>query len=423
MAALSAPLEVRGCIRVPGDKSISHRALIISAIAGGKSEIRGLLESADIRSTTNALRALGVRIESEKDAVVVHGGTLVNSGETLNCGNSGTTARLLAGLVAGAGLDATFTGDESLNRRPMQRVATPLESMGARVELSSQGGLPMRVRGGALRDIEWTSDIASAQVKSAVLLAGCVAGVRVSYSEPVLSRDHTERMLEARGAALVRSGTALVMNRGSKRLAPKDVSVPGDPSSAAFLAGLAAIARRSELTIERVCLNATRTGLFAVLQRMGAELAFDKVREEDGERVGDVRVRTSRLHGTTIGGDEVPSLIDEIPLLACLAAVADGETVISGAGELRVKESDRIAAVVAGLRGLGGDAEELADGMRVRGPAAALRGRVVTHGDHRIAMAFGVLSALPRCDIVMDDPACVEVSYPNYWRDLAHVRK
>lgn len=421
MVALTERLRVRGRVRVPGDKSISHRALIVSALSHGTSTVSGLLESADVRSTARALAALGVSIERGGGEVRVTG-LPVESGRTLDCGNSGTTVRLLSGVVAGVGLQATFTGDASLSRRPMRRVAAPLAGMGARVDPAAHGGLPMMVQGGKLRDLDWTADVASAQVKSAVLLAGCAASVGIRYKEPVLSRDHTERALAWRGAIVHREGTAVILEPTTE-LAAARVDVPGDPSSAAFLAGLAALAGEGDLSIQGVCLNPTRIAAFEVLRRMGAQVEYEEPRDESGEPVGDVRIRSGGLHGVTIGAAEIPALVDEIPLLACVAAVCEGETVITGAAELRVKESDRIASVVAGLRSIGVDAEELNDGLRVRGTARPLRGSIVTHGDHRIAMAFGVLSALPRSDIVMDDPACVDVSYPTFWRDVAHVRK
>lgn len=424
MAALSAPLVVRGTVRVPGDKSISHRALILSAIAEGTSRVRGLLDSADVRSTEGALRVLGVGIARNGDDVQVTGCGQALHGATfaLDCGNSGTTARLLAGVVAGSRADATFTGDASLSRRPMRRVAAPLEAMGARVRVAPHGGLPMRIRGGALRDLQWRSEVASAQVKGAALLAGCMSGARVDWDEPQRSRDHSERMLAARGATITCNGTRVSLDAGT-RLHALDVDVPGDPSSAAFLVGLAAIADAGELVLEDVCLNPTRTGAFEVLRRMGADITFERMREQGGEPVGDIRVRPAPLRGTTISAAEVPSLVDEIPLLACVAACAEGDTVVMGAAELRVKESDRIATVVEALRSSGADAHERPDGLHVRGPAGPLRGRVVTHGDHRIAMAFGVLGALARSDLVVDDAACVDVSYPQFWRDVANVRK
>jgi 3-phosphoshikimate 1-carboxyvinyltransferase len=416
-------MRVHGTVRVPGDKSISHRALMLAALGDGPSRISRILDSADVRSTAGVLRALGASIPELRDDFVVEGGGLRGlrppSGE-LDCGNSGTTTRLTAGIVAAYAFAATFVGDASLSRRPMRRVARPLEAMGARFDLPAHGGLPMTVRGGSLHDVEWVSEIASAQVKSALLLAGVVAGVRVTYDEPARSRDHTERMLRARGVDIRTDGTRVELAAGSS-LCGMDARVPGDPSSAAFFAAIAALADEGQLTLERVCVNDSRIGFLRVLRRMGASVSFPQDEVEGGEPVSDVVVSAGGLRGVVVGGDEVPSMIDELPMLACLATRADGETVITGAGELRVKESDRIAAVVSNLREIGADAEELADGMRIIGSDRPLRGRVATHGDHRLAMAFGVLGALPESEITVDDPACVDVSYPSFWRELSRV--
>jgi 3-phosphoshikimate 1-carboxyvinyltransferase len=268
-----------------------------------------------------------------------------------------------------------------------------------------------------LQQIEWTNDKASAQVKSAILLAGACAGVEVLVREPTRSRDHTERMLAARGADVWVHETAVLLHP-LQSLAPLDVAVPGDPSSAAFFAALAALATDGTLLMPDVCLNPTRTGFYFALARMGASVDVDDERTEGGETVGTLRVSPNALRGTSVSADDVPSMIDELPMLACLATRADGETVVRGAAELRVKESDRIAAVVGNLRSLGADADELPDGFVVRGSPAPLRGRVTTHGDHRLAMAFGVLGAVPGNEIVVDDPTCVDVSYPGFWSDL-----
>ena len=414
-------LRVGGTVRVPGDKSVSHRALMLAALAPGRSRVRGLLDSADVRSTAGALRALGARVPALGPDVVVEGGALAAPAVDLDCGNSGTSARLLAGVLAAQPFAGRFTGDASLSRRPMRRVATPLEAMGATVTFDGvDGRLPMRVAGGALRDTEWTSETASAQVKSAVLLAGVLAGVEVTVREPHKSRDHTERMLAARGVDVYVHDTAVLVPAG-QRLGPLDVVVPGDPSSAAFFAALAALAGQGELALPDVGLNATRTGFFFALSAMGARLLVDGERQEGGEAVGTVLAAPGGgLRGTTVGAAEVPAMVDELPLLACVAACADGDTVVGGAAELRVKESDRIAAVVAGLRAVGADADERPDGFVVhgRGPRA-LAGHVVTHGDHRLAMAFGVLGAVPGNAITVDDPGCVAVSYPGFWTDLA----
>ena len=417
-------LRVAGELTVPGDKSISHRALICAALADGTSEIRDILPSADVQSTAGVLRALGVSIPALAPVMQVTGAgrrSLAAPVADLDCGNSGTTARLMAGVVAGAGVSARFVGDSSLSRRPMRRVQRPLEAMGATVELPGHGGLPMHVRGGALESVEWTSDTPSAQVKSCVLLAALTAGVEATVREPSRSRDHTERMLASMGAEVWVNDDA-VMLFAEQALSPLELTVPGDPSSASFFAALAVLASDGELLARRVGMNETRNGFFAVLREMGAAIELENAVRASGEHVADLRIATGReLAGVTVGGAAIPTLIDELPLLACVAAYAEGETRVTGAAELRVKESDRIAAVVDNLRRLGADADELPDGFVVRGTRPRLRGMVTTHGDHRLAMAFGVLSAVPGNEIAIDDRACVAVSYPEFWADLARV--
>jgi 3-phosphoshikimate 1-carboxyvinyltransferase len=420
-----APLMVQGTIRAPGDKSISHRALIFAAMAEGTTRIREILPSADVHATAAALRAMGADIPALSEDFVVRGRGLaaLHSPESaFDCANSGTTTRLIAGLVAGlAGREARFEGDASLSRRPMQRIATPLSQMGARITFegaAGHDGLPMHVAGAALSDLRYVNAQASAQVKGALLLAGLASGVSVTVEEPTRSRDHSERMLLARGVHLEVSDHTVTLPAGQVVQAA-DVVVPSDPSSATFFAALAAMANEGVLRLENVCLNATRTGAFDVLRRMGALLTIEEAFEVGGELIGTVVVRPSPLVGTTIEGSEIPRCIDELPMLACLAARAEGTTYIRDAQELRVKESDRIKAVVANLRALGADAEEFPDGLRVTGSRAPLQGHVVTHGDHRLAMAFGILGALPGSRISIDDPGCVAVSYPTFWRDLA----
>ena len=415
--------RVDGSVRVPGDKSLSHRALMFAALADGESRILDILDSADVRSTASVLRALGAGVPELGAELRIRGVGLRGLRAPLvdlDCGNSGTTARLMAGIVAGGGVSARFTGDESLSRRPMRRIAAPLELMGGRVDLAPGGGLPMTIHGTRLRGVEWRSDVASAQVKGAVLLAAVVAGVEAAVVEPERSRDHTERMLAARGVDVRVEGTRVHVAAVTS-LRPCDAAVPGDPSSAAFFAGLAAAAGSGTIVLPGVGVNPTRTGAFAVLLRMGATIGFDARRDDGGEPTATLTVSPGGLRGVSIGGAEIPTLIDELPLLACIASRAEGETTITGAAELRVKESDRIAAVVANLRAVGVEASELPDGMRIVGSDRPLRGRVVTHGDHRIAMAFGVLGALRGNAIDVDDRACVAVSYPGFWDDLKRV--
>ena len=414
---------------MPGDKSISHRALIFSALGSGVSRIRGILESADVQSTAGVLRGLGIEIPALSADLSIRGRGLQGlrpPDAVLDCGNSGTTARLMAGVVAGSPFATRFVGDASLSRRPMRRVADPLRAMGARVELEGDGAtLPMTIHGGALSSVTWRTTTASAQTKSAILLAGLVGGVSVTVTEPVASRDHTERMLGALG---VRTESDSGQDGHRVRLHPVDslpagdVIVPGDPSSAAFFAALAALSDGGALTLPDVMMNPTRSGFFGALRAMGASIDEEPAGDTGpGERVATLRAAASELRGTIVGEAQVPTMIDELPLLACVAARASGETIITGAAELRVKESDRVTAVVGNLQALGVDAQELPDGMRIVGGRQPLRGIVRTHGDHRIAMAFGVLAALDGSAIVIDDPGCVAVSYPGFWEDLSRV--
>jgi 3-phosphoshikimate 1-carboxyvinyltransferase len=414
-------MKVGGTIRVPGDKSISHRALIFAALAEGASRIRDILPSADVHRTASVLGELGVPMPPLSNDITIAGrGPRALTAPTgdLDCGNSGTTTRLVAGVAAALPFTSRFVGDASLSRRPMRRIAKPLRAMGATVDVAPADGLPMTVTGGHLHGITWRSEAASAQVKSAILLAGLAAGVEVTVHEPARSRDHTERMLTALGATVDVLG-ATVRLVPADHLPPLRMRVPADPSSAAFLAALAVLATQGELTLPDVCLNPTRTGFYAALARMGANLALDEGESQGGEPVGTVIARPSSLTALELGRDDVPSMIDELPLVACLASRATGTTTIRGAEELRVKESDRIATVVANLRAVGVNADELPDGMCIEGSARPLRGRVQTHGDHRIAMAFGVLRALPNSEIDIDDTACVSVSYPGFWDDIA----
>jgi 3-phosphoshikimate 1-carboxyvinyltransferase len=418
-------MRVDGALRVPGDKSISHRSLMLGALGDGASRVRGVLRSLDVESTAEVLRALGARIPALGDEMVIEGGGLRGLRAPtvdLDCGNSGTTTRLMAGIIAGSPLSARLVGDASLSRRPMGRVARPLSAMGARFEFQGGGeGLPMTVHGGHLRGLTWPMESASAQVKSAILLAGLVADVPVEVVESAPTRDHTERMLLGRGVDVrIEDGVIALVPKAT--LAAADQLVPADPSSAAFFAALAAIADSGELALDDVCINPTRAGAFRVLRRMGAQLRYDDRRLAGGEEIARVVVSPATLRGTVIEGGEVPSLVDELPVLACVAACADGETRVTGAEELRVKESDRIRAIVENLRAVGAAAEELPDGFVVQGAGRRpFSGKVTTHGDHRIAMAFGVLGAIPGSEITIDDPACAAVSFPSFWEELARV--
>jgi len=353
-----AALKVSGTIRVPGDKSISHRSLILSSLANGESRIRGILDSEDVRSTADVLRALGAAIPPMTNDMRVNGIGLRGlraPRSALNCGNSGTTTRLIAGVVAAHPFSARFEGDASLSRRPMKRVAEPLTYMGARFEFEHGDGLPMTVQGVDLRSIDWDTRASSAQVKSAILLAGLAAAVEVRVTEKSPSRDHTERMLRAMGADVENDGNQVCL-RPAQRLNAIEIDVPADPSSAAFFVALASLASEGELSLTDVCLNPTRGGFLTAMVRMGAHVETTARTRSGGEENGSLRVGPARLTGTRITETEVPALIDELPLLACVAAGAGVELEITGAAELRVKESDRISTVVQNLRAVGADA-------------------------------------------------------------------
>jgi 3-phosphoshikimate 1-carboxyvinyltransferase len=425
-------LHVSGDVAVPGDKSLTHRALMFAAAADGTSRLRGLLPGADCRSTAAVLRALGCDVPdlpADGSEIVVAGRGIASwtaPAAWLDCGNSGTTARLMMGLLASRPFASTLTGDDSLRGRPMRRITGPLERMGTRFrEAGAADRLPIEVIGGPLRSIDYASPKASAQIKSAVLLAGLGGGVPVSVTEPMLSRDHTERILRALGETVetedVDGGVRIRFAPSGHALPPLELEVPGDPSSAAFLVALALLADAGELRIRNVCINPTRTGFLRLVERMGARIETVDERTAGGEPVADLVVRPAKLRGIEVGGHEVPDGIDEIPMLAVLAARAEGETRVTGAGELRVKETDRIAAVAGNLRRLGADAEELEDGIVVRGADRPLTGRVETFDDHRIAMAFGVLGARPGNAIEIDHPECVDVSFPGFWELLRRV--
>lgn len=420
-------------ITVPGDKSVTQRALIFAAIAEGPSRLRGLLPGADPVSTADALKALGAGVPAlavQEGETVVRGrglrGLSAPDGP-LDLGNSGTGARLLVGVLAGQPLRAVITGDASLSRRPMARVTRPLSRMGARFRfLLEEDRLPLEIQGGALRPLTYELPVASAQVKSSLILAGVVGGVPVLLSEPGRSRDHSERMLAAMGAVVRsdRSGECwrVELRDPPGRLEPLDLVVPGDLSSAAFLIVLALLGGAGrELSVRGVGLNPTRTGMLPVLERMGARLAVEAEAKQAGEPVGTVTARAGELRATEIDAADVVTAIDEIPILAVAAARAHGTTRITGAGELRHKETDRIRALALNLRAVGAEAEELPDGLEVQGGDHPLSGAVDSLGDHRIAMAFGVLGALPGNDIRVRGGEIVDVSFPDFWTRLAQL--
>jgi 3-phosphoshikimate 1-carboxyvinyltransferase len=409
-------MPLHGCITVPGDKSISHRAVMLAAIADGTSRIDGFLEGADTRATAAAFAAMGVRIDMPEPAVrIVHGvgiDGLQAPRSPLDCGNAGTAMRLLAGLLAGQSFNSTLTGDASLSRRPMQRVIEPLHAMGARID-SDQGLPPLHIIGGqALTGIEYDLPVASAQVKSALLLAGLQASGETHIREPHPTRDYTERMLQAFGVDIAyAAGHARL--RGGQRLLSTDVVVPADFSSAAFFIVAASLVAGSDIRIPRVGVNPRRTGLLAVLRSMGADIRVENAGADDGEPVASLVVRHAPLHGIDVPAAHVADMIDEFPALFVAAACASGTTRITGAAELRVKESDRIATMAAGLRTLGIRVDETADGATIHG-GHLHGGHVESHGDHRIAMAFAVAAQCANGEVVVGDVGNVATSFPGF---------
>ena len=425
----SAPLL--GEVLVPGDKSLSHRAVLLSAMAEGTTELVGVLDSADVRSSIDAACALGAHVEMERQPDGSLAGSVCGWGvlgpqtpsAPIDCGNSGTTCRLLMGVLAGWPVDVTMVGDASLSKRPMRRVADPLCEMGASLTTSPEGTLPVTMRRGeVLQPIDYLSPVSSAQVKSAVLLAGLRAAGQTSVTEPALSRDHTERLLPAFGIAVdVGAKPAKAGVHGPAILrSPGEVIVPRDPSSAAFLVAAALLVPGSRVRLPGVSLNETRTGFLRVVERMGANIDVVPFPEAGNERVGEINVRYTRdLTATTISAAELPSLVDEVPILALVAAFAEGETRFEDASELRVKESDRFAAVVDGLTALGADAFADGDALVIRGGRPLVGGALDSLGDHRLAMTWAIAGLVAREVVIVERYEAVDVSYPEFARDLA----
>lgn len=428
---LTAPSRLRGVVQVPGDKSISHRAVLFNAIATGSAHIVNFLPGADCLSTVACVRGLGVTVEQRSEReLVVHGAGLdgfCEPADVLDCGNSGTTLRLLAGLLAGQPFFSVLTGDASLRSRPQRRIVVPLRAMGAQIDGRAEGDrAPLAIRGGALRGGQYELPIASAQVKSALLLAALNADSPITLTGRIDSRDHTERMLAAMGLDMTVTAEQITLRPPTAATAPAALSlrVPGDPSSAAFWWVAAAIHPDAELVTPGVCLNPTRTGALDVLRAMGAAIEVVNERLEGSEPVGDVVVRSSTLRGTTIAGELIPRLIDEIPILAVAAACADGETVIRDAHELRAKETDRIATVAAGLSAMGALVEPTADGMVIIGRPGQLHGTTLdSYHDHRLAMAWAIAALVARGETTILEPAAAAVSYPGFWQALAAVQE
>lgn len=423
-----------GDVHVPGDKSLSHRAVLFSAMAEGTTHLSGVLESADVRSTIGAVTALGAQVDlTEAPDGSLHG-TVTGWGPSgpktpdfpIDCGNSGTTCRLLLGMLGGWPVNVTLTGDESLSRRPMRRVTEPLAAMGVSLDTTAAGTLPITiVTSGAPAPLDYVSPVASAQVKSAILLAGLRAAGRTSVTEPVLSRDHTERLLPAFGVPVDvdPDGPAAAVTGPAVLRTPGSVAVPRDPSSAAFMVAAALLVPGSSVRLPGVSLNETRTGFLRVVERMGAQLRIVPFPEAGNERVGEIVARYSpSMQGTTVTAEEIPSLVDEVPILALIASQIEGETRFESVGELRVKESDRFSAIIEGLSALGAAAYEEGDTLVVRG-ASPLHGATVDSlGDHRLAMTWAVAGLVADGEVRIERFDSVAVSYPRFARDIAELQ-
>ena len=418
--------HLKGELTVPGDKSISHRAVMLGSIAQGTTEITNFLTGADCLSTIRCFRQMGVSIEERPDCILVHGrglrGLTAPDG-TMNTGNSGTTTRLMSGILAGQRFSSLLSGDASLNSRPMKRIMDPLGQMGARItSVNGNGCAPLSIHPGDLHGIAYTSPVASAQVKSAVLLAGLYADGETSVTEPVLSRNHTELMLQNFGAyvmtALHPGGSATAYVEPCQELYGQQVFVPGDISSAAYFIAAALLTPGSELLIKNVGTNFTRAGFLKVCEAMGADITLVNKTIEGGEPRADILARSSALKGTVIEGELIPTLIDEIPILAVMAALAEGTTVIRDAAELKVKETNRIDTVTAGLAAMGANVTPTEDGMIIEGGSHLTGARIQSHLDHRIAMAFAVAGLAARGETFIEDSQCVDVSYPEFFQTL-----
>ena len=417
------PGPISGVVTVPADKSITHRALLFAAIAQGQSRIRNALISGDTSATLGIVKALGIEVKQTGTGDLLVAGRGLNGLQEpespLDCINSGTTARMLIGLLAGQSFFSVLAGSPQLRKRPMGRITQPLRLMGAQID-GRQGGalLPLAIRGTDLHGIDYDMPVPSAQLKSALLLAGLYAGGLTVVTEPGPARDHTERMLSSMGAPIMRKGPHITAERPNAPLAPLDITIPGDFSSAAFLLAVGAITPRSQLTIRGVGVNPTRRGLLDVLISMGAQVSMENMREAGGEPVGDISVSYSDLQGVTIRGQQIVTLIDEFPVLAVIATQARGETIVRDAAELRVKETDRIATTVQELRKLGAEIEELPDGFIVHGPTPLIGATISSHGDHRLAMALTIAGLSARGTTTVLDTACAADSFPGFAQTL-----
>ena len=412
---------LKGTVTVPGDKSISHRSVMFGAISRGMTEVTNFLQGADCLSTIACFRKLGIEIENNTDSVKIYGKGLhglTAPTEILDAGNSGTTTRLISGILAGQPFDTTITGDASIQKRPMGRIMTPLSLMGASFDSKNKNNCaPFTIHGGNLHGIHYDSPVASAQVKSSILLAGLYADGKTSVTEPQLSRNHTELMLSGFGATIISEGTTSTIEP-DPILTGQKIAVPGDISSAAYFVAAGLITPGSEILIQNVGTNPTRDGILQVAKAMGGNVTMLNERTVSGEPVADLLIKSSDLKATEVGGDLIPTLIDEIPVIAVMACFAEGTTIIKDAQELKVKESDRIAVVTENLKAMGADIEATDDGMIIRGGKPLHGALIQTHMDHRIAMSFTVAGMNADGETTFSDASCVDISYPGFFQDM-----
>lgn len=417
--------SLRGPIAVPGDKSISHRSIMFGALAEGETTVSNFLPGADCLSTISCFQQLGVKIEQNGQQVRIEGkgfSGLTEPSEILDVGNSGTTIRLMLGILAGQGFSAVLAGDSSIAKRPMTRVVNPLREMGAHIDGRKEGEFaPLSIRGGQLRGFSYKLPVASAQVKSAIILAGLQAEGETVIVEPEATRDHTERMIQQFGGKIEKDGQSIKV-QGNQVFKGTNIHVPGDISSAAFFMVAAAITENSEVVLKNVGLNPTRTGIIEVMKAMGAEITVE-LKSSEGEPAGDVTVRSSRLKGTTISGDLIPRLIDEIPVIALLATQAEGVTTIKDAAELKVKETNRIDTVANELNILGADIKPTVDGLIISGRKSLKGGMVTSHGDHRIGMMLAIAALIAEGEVELEDPDAIDVSYPQFFEHITSLIK
>ncbi|MSS63568.1 3-phosphoshikimate 1-carboxyvinyltransferase [Velocimicrobium porci] len=415
--------SLKGELSVPGDKSISHRAIMLGSLANGLTEITNFLDGEDCLSTIRCFKEMGIKITQTKDTVAITGNGLYNLSapkSTLNVGNSGTTARLLSGILAGQTFESTITGDESIQSRPMKRIIEPLSSMGADIaSIYGNDCAPLHIKGSKLTGISYQSPIASAQVKSSILFAGLYADGTTSVTEPYLSRNHSELMLQAFGANVKTENTTITITPSVNELAGQKIKVPGDISSAAYFIAAALIVPNSEIKLCNIGINPTRDGILQICQKMGADIKIENQHTTNGELVADLIVRSSSLTGTTIEGEIIPTLIDEIPIISVLACVANGTTIIKDAAELKVKESNRIDAMVKNLSKMGADITATEDGMIIHG-GKPLHGTLIdSKKDHRVAMSCIIASLIADGPTGLSDFSCINISYPNFLNDLS----